>query len=93
MFSTGFTFSGHFRQQLVCELLREENRVSEAQGTIGARRAKALQVLAQVGQAKVGQGRRRRVVLGEESLEFTSLKLIFVTTHTRLIARLNNLQC
>lgn len=68
VFNTGFTFSGHFGQQLVCQLLREENCVSEAQGTIGTRHAKALQVLAQVSQAKVCQSCGRRIILGGKGL-------------------------
>lgn len=58
-----FTFSGHLSQQLVCELLREEHSLSEAQGAIRTLHTETLQVLAHMGQTQVGQSRWRRLIL------------------------------
>ena len=57
------TLGGHLSQQLVRQLLREEHRFPEAEGPVGVLHAEALQVLADVGQAEVRQGRGGGVVL------------------------------
>lgn len=61
-----FTFSGHLGQQLVCQLLWEENSLSEAQRAIGALRTETLQILAHVSQAQICQRRGRRIILGRK---------------------------